>query len=78
MWVSYLTSLLVSFQMWIKKGNKIYLRGMLQGLNEVKHVEDVQCNHAIVMYLYKPAMNDHVDWALYDSKECRSHVVGTV
>ena len=47
-------------------------------VNEIKHVENIQCNRATVMYLYKPAMNNCVNWELYDSKECHSHVVSTV
>ena len=47
-------------------------------VNEIKHVENIQCNRATVMYLYKPAMNNCVNWELYDAKECHLHVVSIV
>lgn len=42
-----------------KEGDKIYLRGLLWILNEVKYVENLQSNNAIIIYRCRPAMSDY-------------------
>lgn len=47
-------------------------------LNDIEAVDNIQGNNAVMIYLYRAARNDCVDWALNDPREHHSHVASTV